>query len=297
MNEERQETRSKAVPLLTVLILLLLAALAVLGWFYYQQQQEAESTQAQLMADKDSIARQLLVTMTDLQEMETNNIEINRRLTEEQARAQKLYDELQSVKRVNYAKIKEYQKELGTLRSIMKGMLRDIDSLNTMNKELIAENRKVKAEATQAQETVKQLEQRTESLSTQVAKGSVVQARNIVAVGVNEKGKTMTRAKRVNKIRTCLTLMENSIAKSGNKTVYIRIIGPDEFVLAQSEADLFVFEGNRMVFSASRDIDYQNADVDMCIYYDCSGSLLPGQYTIDIYLEGNHIGHTTLSLK
>lgn len=297
MNEERQETRSKAVPLLTVLILLLLAALAVLGWFYYQQQQEAESTQAQLMADKDSIARQLLVTMTDLQEMETNNIEINRRLTEEQARAQKLYDELQSVKRVNYAKIKEYQKELGTLRSIMKGMLRDIDSLNTMNKELIAENRRVKAEATQAQETVKNLEQRTETLSSQVAKGSVVQARNIVAVGVNDKGKAMTRAKRVSKIRTCLTLMENTIAKAGNKTVYTRIIGPDEFVLAQSEADLFVFEGNRMVFSAARDIDYQNADVDLCIYYDCSGSLQAGQYTIDIYLEGNHIGHTTLNLK
>lgn len=296
MTDERQST-SKAVPALTVLILLLLGAIGVLGWFYYQQQQEAESTQAQLMADKDSIAQQLLVTMTDLKEMETNNIEINRRLTEEQAHAKKLYDELQSVKRVSYAKIKEYQKELGTLRSIMKGMLRDIDSLNTMNKELIAENRKVKAEATQAQETVKQLEQRTESLSTQVAKGSVVQARNIVAVGVNEKGKAIPRAKKVSKIRTCPTLMENSIAKSGTKTVYMRIIGPDEFVLAQSEADLFDYQGNRIVFSASRDIDYQNADVDLCIYYDCIGQLSPGMYTVEIYLEGNLIGHTAFNLK
>ncbi|MBQ9469593.1 MAG: hypothetical protein IJU72_01425 [Bacteroidales bacterium] len=297
MNEEREGTRSKAVPLLTVLILILLAALAVLGWFYYQQQQESEATQAQLMADKDSISRQLLITMSDLQEMESNNLEINRRLTEEQAHAQKLYDELQSLKRVSYAKIKEYQKELGTLRSIMKGMLRDIDSLNTMNKELIAENRRVKAEVTQAQETVKSLEQRTETLSSQVAKGSVVQARKIVAVGVNEKGKAVPRAKRVNKIRTCLTLMENSIAKPGSKTVYMRIIGPDEFVLAQSEADLFEFEGNRIVFSAARDIDYQNADVDMCIYYDCAGTLIPGQYSVDIYLEGNLIGHTSFSLK
>lgn len=296
MTDERGST-SKVVPALAILILLLLGALGVLGWFYYQQQQDSEAIQAQLMADKEEISKQLLSTMDDLKEVETNNVEINRRLTEEQARAQKLYDELQSVKRVSYAKIKEYQKELGTLRSIMKGMLRDIDSLNTMNKELIAENRRVKAEATQAQETVKNLEQRTETLTSQVAKGSVVQARNIVAEGVNEKGKGVARAKRVSKIRVCFTLMENAIAKAGNKTVYMRIIGPDEFVLAQSEADLFDYEGNRMVFSASRDIDYQNADVDMCIYYDCTGQLTSGQYAVALYLEGNLIGTTAFYLK
>ena len=38
------------------------------------------------------------------------------------------------------AKIKQYEKEVGTLRTIMRGYIKQIDSLNTLNKQLIEEN-------------------------------------------------------------------------------------------------------------------------------------------------------------
>lgn len=296
MDEEKVK-KSKAVPLLTALAAVLLIAVIVLTACFSQQRKEARETQTQLMAEKDSIANNLLNLMVDYEEMETNNETLNQKLAEEQANAQKLYDELQSVKRVSYSKIKEYQKELGTLRSIMKDMLHDIDSLNTMNKELIAENIKVKAEIATTKETVKSLEEQTEELNSQVAKGSVIRARNVVAMGVNDKGNEVTRAKRVKKIRTCLTISENAIAKAGTKTVYMRVIGPDEFVLAKSEADLFDYQGNKIVFSASREVDYQNADVDVCVYYDNNGELLKGKYLVNIHLEGEIIGTAEFVLK
>lgn len=295
--EEQKLKKSKAVPLLTGVAIMLLIVIAGLFVVLQKQRKESQETQQQLMAEKDTIASNLLTLMGSYKEMETNNEALNKKLEEEQANAKKLYDELQSVKRVSYSKIKEYQKELGTLRSIMKDMLRDIDSLNTMNKALIAENVKVKEEAATAKQTVKNLEEQTEELNTQVAKGSVIKARNVVAMGVNSKGNEVSRAKRVDKIRACLTLTENAIAKAGTRTVYMRIIGPDEFVLAKSEADLFNFEGNKIVFSASRDVDYQNSDVEMCIYYDNKGDLLKGKYMVSIYMDGIIIGNSEFSLK
>lgn len=294
---EENVKSSKAVPVLTFIVVVLLVVLAGLAYVYHQQKQSAMETETQLLAEKDSISQNLLNLMTDYKEMETDNDSLNQKLSREQQNAKKLYEELQSVKRISYSKIKEYQKELGTLRSIMKDMLHDIDSLNAMNKELIAENIKVKEEATTAKQTVKELEQKTEELNTQVAKGSVVKARDIVAMGVSRKGNEMTRARRVEKIRACFTLNENSIAKAGNRAVYMRIIGPDDYVLAKAETDVFDFEGEKIVFSANREVDYQNKDIEMCIYYDNNGELLKGTYKVTLYMDGYMIGYSEFALK
>lgn len=294
---ENSAKSSKAVPVLTFVVVLLLIVLAGLTYVYYQQKQNAKETETQLLAEKDSISQNLLNLMTDYKELETDNDSLNQKLVREQQNAKKLYDELQSTKRISYAKIKEYQKELGTLRSIMKDMLHDIDSLNAMNKELIAENIKVKEEAATAKQTVKELEQKTEELNTQVAKGSVVKARDVVAMGVSRKGNEMTRARRVEKIRACFTLNENSIAKAGNRFVYMRIVGPDDYVLAKAETDVFDFEGEKIVFSANREVDYQNKDIEMCIYYDNNGELLKGTYKVTLYMDGYMIGYSEFTLK
>lgn len=288
---------SKAVPVLTFFVVILLVVLAGLTYVYYQQKQAAKENETQLLAEKDSISNNLLNLMTDYKELETDNDSLNQKLTREQQHARKLYDELQSVKQVSYAKIKEYQKELGTLRSIMKDMLHDIDSLNAMNKELIAENIKVKEEAATAKQNVKELEQKTEELNTQVAKGSVIKARGIVAMGISRRGNEVSRARRVEKIRACFTLNENAIAKAGNRFVYMRIVGPDDYVLAKAETDVFDFEGEKIVFSANREVDYQNKDVEMCIFYDNNGELLKGTYKVTLYMDGFMIGYTEFSLK
>ncbi|HQB79465.1 MAG TPA: hypothetical protein PLJ52_14070, partial [Tenuifilaceae bacterium] len=110
-------------------------------------------------------------------------------------------------------------------------------------------------------------------------------------------GNEVTRARRVEKIRVCFTLNENSIAKAGNREVFLRITGPDEYILAKSETDLFNFEGQMIVFSAKREVDYQNQDVEMCIFYDNNGELLKGVYKAALYMDGNLIGNTEFTLK
>lgn len=289
--------KSKIVSFLAALIIVLGIIVVAMGYMFYAQQEESKEIQSQLNAEKDSISNNLKNIMMGYDSLQINNDSLNTKLLAEQERVKHLYDELQKVKRVSYSKIKEYQKELGTLRAIMKDLLQDIDSLNTLNQELIAENIKVKQDYSAAKKTVAELETKTEELSTQVEKGSVIKARDIVAMPINRRGNEVTRAKRVEKIRVCFTLNENSIAKSGNREVFLRITGPDEYILAKSETDLFSFEGQMIVFSAKREVDYQNQDVEMCIFYDNNGELLKGVYKAALYMDGNLIGNTEFTLK
>jgi archaellum component FlaF (FlaF/FlaG flagellin family) len=60
---------------------------------------------------------------------------------------------------------------------------------------------------------------------------------------------------------------------------------------------MFTFMGNSILYSAKREIDYQNKDVDMCIYWTNNGSLTEGVYNVDIYCDGKQIGSDTFMLK
>ncbi len=297
VTENAPAGKSKAVVFLSFLIVILVVVLAVLGWMYNQKIKDSEDIQTMLTSEKDSISRNLKGLMADYTSLETSNDSINQKLQSEQDRVKKLYSQIQSERNISYSKIKEYQRELGTLRTIMKDLLHDVDSLNAMNQQLIAENVKVKEEASTAKKTVKELEQKTEELSSQVEKGAAIKARSIVAMAVSRKGNEVTRARRVEKIRVCFTLSENAIAKAGVRDAYIRILGPDQFILAKAETDLFDFQGEKIVFSAKREVDYQNQDIDLCIFYDNKGELLVGKYQATVYVDGIQVGTSDFTLK
>lgn len=296
-NNTNSNPKGKAVMFLTALIVVLTIVLAVVGFLFYSQHVESVEIQQQLNAEKDSITLNLQEIMYEYDVLETDNEKLQAKLQEEQERATKLYDELRQVKQVSYSKIKEYQRELGTLRAIMRDMVVEIDSLNTLNQQLIAENIKVRQEYTMSQKTVESLEQQTEELSSAVERGSVVKARNVNVKTINKRSREITRARNVDKIQTCFILSENSIAKPGPRYVHIRILGPDGFILAKSNTDLFDFDGEKIVFSARREVDYQNKDVEMCIYYDNNGELIAGKYEVLLFMDGQAIGQGEFLLR
>jgi hypothetical protein len=60
---------------------------------------------------------------------------------------------------------------------------------------------------------------------------------------------------------------------------------------------VFNFQGQSIVYSAKRQIEYENKDIDVCIFWDNNNQLTVGEYTIDIFTEGNLIGSTKFSMK
>jgi hypothetical protein len=58
------------------------------------------------------------------------------------------------------------------------------------------------------------------------------------------------------------------------------------------------FQGDQVVYSDKREIEYENADIDLCIFYDVkAGELITGVYKVDLFADGSLIGSSTITLK
>ena len=184
------------------------------------------------------------------------------------------------------------------MREIMRGYVFQIDSLNTLNQQLRAETVRAKTEARESSKKYESLVKHTDDLTAQVEKGSVVKVRDIVVTAITRKGKETTRSNNTTQLRVCFSFLENSIAPRGLRNVYIRVKGPDNILLAQAGDNYFSINGEQLIFSAMREVDYQGDDLDVCVYYGSAGEqFVKGEYTVDIYSGGALIGAGQLFFK
>lgn len=285
------------VPMYMIAILITLGVLVVvLGIVLYQNTQnltQAEEDKAYVETQKVELESELNELIVGYDSLRTENDSINGRLVVEQDKIRRLL----RVQASNAQKLKMYEKELGTLRKIMRGYIVQIDSLNTRNRELTEENVAVRTELRQKEEDYDQLSETTDHLSSKVAEAQKLTAKNILAEGLNSRSKSHTKISKIEKLRICFTVRENNVAEAGSKLIYARILRPDEIVLSSPEAGMFEFKEESLVYSAKRELEYDNMDIDLCIYWDKTEELIPGTYFIALYSEGHEIGTTSIELK
>lgn len=251
----------------------------------------------ELKLDKENLTSELVALQSDYEALSTTNAEINDSLMVEKEKVEQLIDRLKKTEATNRAKIRQYEKETGTLRSIMKSYIKQIDSLNTLNTNLRNEASAARKDAQESRRQYEDLKSTTEQLSAKASAGSVVKARGFNMVAINSSNKVTERSSRTAKLKTCLSLIENTIADHGYRTIYIRIKGPDGVLLADSEDNVFTCEGQRMIYSASREVDYQGDEVEICIYFANPQGFTKGVYTVDVYSSETKLGSTDLLLK
>ena len=195
----------------------------------------------------------------------------------------------------NVYKIRMYEKELGTIRKVLKSYVVQIDSLNQANQELRAQNIETRQALQRVENERQELTEAKVALSSKVEKASILSAKNIVITPLNKRSKEVNRALKVEKLRVCFTLRENAILEPGPKIVYLRVIRPDDIILS-SGVNLFDFQGEQTVYTASREVSYENVDVDMCIYWNNDGQLIPGKYKVYLYADGYEIGTSSFGV-
>jgi cell division protein FtsB len=289
-----QTGTNKNVPVGMIAISIILAgALIFLVFMYFNQKNNMIEMETVLTQEKDSLATELRHMVNAYDTLKTNNDTLNAGLEKERARIVKLL----SINASNAQLIRKYKSEITTMREIMKSYIVQIDSLNTRNKVLVAENTEIRQQITQVRTTNTELSKVKEELSSKVEIASVIQAKNITAASLNKNRKETTRINLLDKLRICFTLRENPLAKAGTKEVFMRVIRPDSLVIASSPDNLFEYKGNKMIFSANRQVDYMNQDIEMCIFLDNTGDFIIGNYSVELYLEDNIIGRTNFMLS
>ena len=250
-----------------------------------------------LNIDKQNLTNELIALQGDYESLSTTNAAINDSLAVEKEKVGQLIERLQKTEATNRAKIRQYEKELGTLRSIMKGYIRQIDSLNTLNISLRQEASDARREAQESKRQYEDLRTTTDQLSAKASAGAVVKGRGFNLVAINESNKVTDRSSRARKLRACLSLIENSIAERGWRTVYIRVKGPDDILMTDDSGKVFTCGGEQMIYSASREVDYQGEEVEICLYFASSQGFEKGKYTVDIYTDETKLGTAEMILK
>ena len=279
-------------------IMIVLAAVAVilaavLAYIWIQK----SSLVNELNLEKEDLTAQMIALQNDYASLSSDYDSINLQLDSSREEVSQLIERIKKTDATNRAKIRQYEKELGTLRSIMRNYIVQIDSLNTLNMKLTADAAAARKEAAESRRQSEELSKTVEDLSGQVAVGSVIKGRGIVLEAYNASNKITDRSSRVVRLMTTLSLVENELAPKGPLRVYIRVKGPDGILLTNGTQRTFDFNGEPMICSASREVDYQGSEVELSIYLNDISEYVKGIYTVDVYTEQALLGSAELMLR
>ena len=282
-----------------VIVIVLSVVLVIMIVLFFMQRRQNQMVIGDIRAEKDSIQQELTQIVAGYDLLKTENDTINEQLFLAQAKVRDLLIEVEQTKRVSYEKINEYQKQVTTLRGIMRDFVVQIDSLNKRNEQLMAENTQVKEQFKQSEMEKQQLTEEKDNLQKNLQRAAQLEARELIAEGLNNRSKETKYAKRTEKIRISFVLGKNITSKRGPKNIYVRIMRPDQLLMTKSPNDLFQFEDLKIPFSAMREVNYEGQDLPVAIYWDNIGEseLMIGTYTIDLFADGNNIGTTTIEFK
>ena len=309
--------KNKIPLLITVLVILTLIS-AFLGYELNTKNNQNQILESEIMEleslmkgnglndmMEDDISSSLSNLLEDYSAVNTNNQELNDSIELQKQKVTLLLSELQdSEKRRKYTSRELYKmkKEAQTLRNVMKNYVYKVDSLNTLNKELQATIKVKDNTITKVSGERDNLKTQTENLSKTIEKGSKLRIVNLTAEAIRVRNSgsfsETTRSKRTDQIKSCFTIVENTISEAGSKTFYMRVISPEGNVLVNTKSSIIDVAESSIEISISRTIDYQNNAVDLCMFYEKAIETLPeGDYKTEIYTEGTLVGTTTFALR
>ena len=291
-----KEKKTGAGPAKAVMIALIAAVVALGAVLAYIWASKA-SLVKDLNLEKEDLTEQILALQGDYESLTSEYENINVQLDSSREEVAQLVERIQQTEATNRAKTRQYEKELGTLRTIMRSYIVQIDSLNTLNHQLTAEAAAARQDAANSRKANEELSQQVEALSGQVAADSVIKARGLKLEAMNSSDKTTDRSSRVIRLITTLSLVENELAPKGPVRVYIKVFDPEGNLLTNSSSNLFTFNGEKVTASASREVDYTGKEVEMSIYLNEIPEFHKGIYTVEAYTEQALLGNAELLLR
>ena len=276
-----------------ILVVIALALAALLGYVWLQKSELV----GELETEKQELTQQIEALQKDYSSLSSEYDSINAQLDSSREEVSQLVERIKRTQAVDRAKIRQYEKELGTLRSIMRNYIVQIDSLNTLNHKLAAERDEARRSAEEQGRKNVELSEKVENLSSRIAVGSVIKARGLSLTAFNGSDKKTDRSSRVVRMVVGMTLLENDLAEKGPVRVYVRVKDPEGMLLLDGTNASFSFGGEALPATASREIDYQGQDVEISVFVNNTGAFSKGIYTVEAYTAQGLLGKAEALLR
>lgn len=294
---ERQQAENKANGPLKKVIVAMSVIAAVLAVALVAVLISKNRLVGDLNQEKTELTEQVRALQSDYENLSSEYDNINSQLDSSREEIAQLMERVKKADATNRKKIRQYERELGTLRTIMRSYITQIDSLNQLNHKLTIEAAKAKKEARAQKKQNEELNAQVEQLSGIVATGSIVKGRGLAVTAFTDKDKITDKSNRVSYLITSVNLLENDLAPKGPMRIYIRVTAPDGTLLLDGSNATFEFGGETLQATASREVDYEGKDIELSIYVNHIASYSKGSYKVQAYSLQSQLGTTELYLR
>jgi hypothetical protein len=285
--------------ILMVLLAILLIGLIGLGVWSYKTYQENEGIKTELNDEKAQIQKELENIEADYTlEIDKGNA-LSSELINARDRITKLVDSVSKLK-TDVKVISILRKELGTIKK-QRNLLQDrINTLEVVNENLSIENENTLAALNN--EILKSQDQNStiDNLNSNMARAATLIPTNFIPVGViiRNSGKQIEndRASRVDDIKVCFTLPENSLATAGVTMFHLQVINPENNVLGENKTENF--DGQKLTYSKVVKFNYQGKELDVCELVNANEDLIiKGRYRINLFNGPIRVSSNEITLR
>lgn len=279
-----------------LIILLLIGGIIYLAINLEEQKQANKDMEELAELDKREMENEYQRFSEQYSEMKTqiSNDSLIEQLSMEQMKTEKLLQELKTVKATDAREIARLKKELATCRAVIRSYILEIDSLNRLNQNLIAENTQIKGQYETATKQIEGLNADKQSLSEKVAIAAQLDATGISLTAKNKRGKATDNLKKCKTLQVNFSIAKNVTAANGVKTLYVRITTPTGSVLTSGGS--FSYENRTLPYSMKKSIEYTGNETPVTMYWNVNEFLSKGKYNVSIFADGNMIGSRNFTL-
>lgn len=297
--EQNPDTSSKKNKILIAIIVGLIIAIGIAAYFILNQKNQLQEMQQVNEISKQQLEDEYESIDTQYEgfKISIKNDSLLQQLGNEQAKVQRLREELRTVKATDKAEINRLTNELTSLRKILKSYIVQIDSLNRANEKLTKEKEEITNKYQETTRTLNQVSQEKANLNEKVTRAAKLDATAINVRPTNLKGKDQKKIKKIEQFIVSFTITKNITAEPGERTIYVRVMKPDDDVLVKNRANTFPYENGNIQYSMKRVIEYGGEEVNVSLFWKVEEYLMPGTYRVDIFADGNRIGSKSFSLE
>lgn len=287
-----------------ILAILLLISLTF-TFYIWQKSNQKQLEQATVIEKQDidlsEFEAELELARFELEQYRSGNAELdsllndaNKKLSEREKRIKDLMASGVSKTKINQA----IQKELEAIRKSKIELENEIERLNAENQRLKNQNDSLNNELGENVTARRKLESKVK-LAEQLRIDRVsIKTFKKKALG---KGLTETTiARKTIKIESCFAVLENPVAPAGDRKISLRILNADGATLSSSSnATIVDVETNKTITTtANFNLDYQGQTEEICLAWeDESTQLKPGNYTVEVYINGLLVFASAFSLN
>ena len=302
IQEEIQEQKKSNTLLIAIGIVVALIAIAVAVLTYHQfftkpllQENEELKELAELEKQEMESQYRDFDLQYEMLQSQLSNDSLIAQIENERRHTQQLLEELERTKATDAAEIKRLKAEIASLREVLRSYIMQVDSLNRINQSLNEENTQIKEQISVANTQITNLSTERNELKDKVNIAAQLDATGFWVTPKDKKSKDAKKVKDVKKLAFGFTIVKNVTAQNGQRTLYARILKPDNSVMGKKGT--FPYENTNLEYTEKKYIEYTGEEEKVTMYSDVTEFLEAGTYKLFLFCDKQMIGQTTFTLK